>query len=103
MSLSGTTAGRDHEVRFLDNDCSRASMSKTVRKTISLPKDLVREVEAAARAGGKTFSSIIRDALRSARTQRRLQDFKCIQTYWSRIARDRGILSERDLARHPRS
>ena len=77
-------------------------VGNAVKKTISLPEDLAREVEALARAEGKTLSGVIQDALRSARIQRRLQELRGIQGHWSRIARDRGILTERDLARHLR-
>ena len=77
-------------------------MGNAVKKTISLPEDLAREAEAIARAEGKTLSGVIQEALRSARIQRRLQDLRGIQGYWSRMARDRGILSEKDLARHLR-
>ncbi len=77
-------------------------MAGAVKKTISLPEDLAREAEDLARSEGKTLSGVIQDALRSARIQRRLQDLRGIQGYWSRIARDRGILTERDLARHLR-
>jgi metal-responsive CopG/Arc/MetJ family transcriptional regulator len=77
-------------------------MANAVKKTISLPEDLARETEAFAHAEGKTLSGVIQDALRSARIQRRLQDLRGIQGHWSRIARDRGILTESDLARHLR-
>ena len=77
-------------------------MGNAVKKTISLPQDLAREAEALARAEGKTLSGVIQDALRSARIQRRLQGLRGIQGYWTRIARDRGILTESDLARHLR-
>jgi metal-responsive CopG/Arc/MetJ family transcriptional regulator len=77
-------------------------MANAVKKTISLPEDLARETEEFARAEGKTLSGVIQDALRSARIQRRLQDLRGIQGHWSRIARDRGILTESDLARHLR-
>jgi metal-responsive CopG/Arc/MetJ family transcriptional regulator len=79
-----------------------AAMANAVKKTISLPEDLARETEEFARAEGKTLSGVIQDALRSARIQRRLQDLRGIQGHWSRIARDRGILTESDLARHLR-
>jgi metal-responsive CopG/Arc/MetJ family transcriptional regulator len=77
-------------------------MGNAVKKTISLPQDLAREAEALARAEGKTLSGVIQDALRSARIQRRLHELRGIQGYWTRIARDRGILTESDLARHLR-
>ena len=75
-------------------------MTTTVKKTISLPADLARDVEALARAEGKTLSAVIQDALRQARIEKRLQELRGMQGYWSRKARDKGILTEQDLARY---
>ena len=75
-------------------------MGNVVRKTISLHAPLAREVEALARAEGKTLSGVIQDALRRARIERRVQDLRGVQGYWSRRARDKGILTERDLERY---
>ena len=77
-------------------------MSAAVRKTISLPADLARDAEAMARAEGKTLSGVIQDALRQARIERRLHELRGIHGYWSRQARDKGILSEQDLERYVR-
>jgi hypothetical protein len=38
--------------------------------------------------------------LRQARIERRLQELRGIQGYWRRKARDKGILTERDLERY---
>lgn len=75
-------------------------MASAVKKTISLPADLAREAEALARAEGKTLSAVVQDALRRARIERRLQELQGIQSYWSRKARDQGILTEKDLERY---
>ena len=75
-------------------------MTNAVKKTISLPADLARDTEALARAEGKTLSAVIQDALRQSRIERRLQELRGIQGYWSRKARDKGILTEQDLARY---
>ena len=75
-------------------------MTTAVKKTISLPADLARDAEALAKAEGKTLSVVIQDALRQARIERRLQELRGIQGYWGRKARDKGILTERDLARY---
>ena len=75
-------------------------MTTAVKKTISLPADLARDVEALARAEGKTLSAVIQDALRQARIEKRLQELRGLQGYWSRKARDKGILTEQDLARY---
>jgi metal-responsive CopG/Arc/MetJ family transcriptional regulator len=78
-------------------------MSNAVRKTISLPADLARHAEDLARAEGKTLSGVIQDALRQAAIERRMQELRGVQTYWSRIARDKGILTEADLERYLRA
>jgi len=75
-------------------------MGTAVKKTISLPADLARDTEALARAEGKTLSAVIQDALRQARIARRLDEFRGIQGYWSRQARDKSILTEEDLERY---
>ena len=78
-------------------------MGAAVRKTISLPPDLAREAEAVAKAEGKTLSAVVQEALRHARVGRRMRELRGIQGYWSRKARDQGILSEQDLERYLRS
>jgi metal-responsive CopG/Arc/MetJ family transcriptional regulator len=75
-------------------------MGNVVKKTISLPASLAREAEALARAEGKTLSAVIQDALRQARIERRLQELRGVQGFWSRKARDKGILTEQDLERY---
>jgi len=75
-------------------------MTSAVKRTISLPADLARDAETLARAEGKTLSAVIQDALRRAGIERRLQELRGMQGYWSRKARDKGILTERDLERY---
>ena len=75
-------------------------MSTVVKKTISLPAALAREAEALARAEGKTLSAVVQDALRQARVERRLQELRGVQGFWSRKARDKRILTEQDLERY---
>lgn len=75
-------------------------MGAAVKKTISLPAELARDAEALAKAQGKSLSAVVQDALRSARIDRRLQELRGIQGYWSRKARERGLLSEQDLERY---
>jgi hypothetical protein len=75
-------------------------MAAAVKKTISLPADLARDAEALAKAEGKTLSAVIQEALRSASVDRRLQELRGIQGYWSRKAREKGLLTERDLERY---
>ena len=73
-------------------------MGAAVKKTISLPPELAREAEEIAQAEGKTLSAVVQDALRLARRTRLEQELKELQGYWSRRAKERGILTEDDLA-----
>jgi predicted transcriptional regulator len=75
-------------------------MVAIVRKTIYLPAKLARDTKALAKAEGKTLSAVIQDALRQARIERQLQELRGMQGYWSRKARDQGILTEQDLDLH---
>jgi predicted transcriptional regulator len=75
-------------------------MPNAVKKTISLPADLAREAQAFADAEGKTLSAVIQDALRQARIARRGEEFRTVQGYWSRKAREKGLLTEADLERY---
>ncbi len=74
-------------------------MGTAVKKTISLPPELAEQAEEIARAEGKTLSAVIQNALRSARVERRLEELRGMQGYWSRKAKEKGILTERDLKR----
>jgi hypothetical protein len=71
-----------------------------VKKTISLPAELAREAEEIARTEGKTLSAVIQEALRLSRAERLKSGFSTAQNYWSRKAREKGILTERDLQRY---
>jgi metal-responsive CopG/Arc/MetJ family transcriptional regulator len=75
-------------------------MTTAVKKTISLPPDLAREVEEMAREEGKPVSAVIQDALRLAKRERLKKEFYQVQNYWSRKAKEKGILTERDLERY---
>ncbi len=75
-------------------------MGTAVKKTISLPPELAKEVEEIAREEGKPLSAVIQDALRLARKERIKKDFYQIQDYWSRKAKEKRILTEKDLERY---
>ena len=78
-------------------------MTNAVRKTISLPPDLARAAEQTARAEGKTLSLVVQDALRNTRAVRLRGELEALQDYWSRRAKERGILTEEDLQRYLRA
>lgn len=75
-------------------------MGTAVKKTISLPFDLAKEAEALAQAEGKTLSAVIQEALRLARITRLKREFSELQGYWSRRAKEKGILTEQELERY---
>ena len=75
-------------------------MSTAVKKTISLPPDLAHAAEAMARAEGKTLSAVVQDALRRAREAHLRKELGFLQDYWSRRAKEQGILTEEDLQRY---
>ena len=75
-------------------------MGTAVKKTISLPPELAKEIEEISREEGKPLSAVIQDALRLARKERMKKEFYQIQDYWSRKAKERGILTEKDLERY---
>jgi metal-responsive CopG/Arc/MetJ family transcriptional regulator len=74
-------------------------MATALKKTISLPPDLAHEAEEIAREEGKTLSAVIQDALRLARRERLRRNLADAQQYWSRKAREKGVLTEDDLDR----
>ncbi len=75
-------------------------METAVKKTISLPPKLAKEVEDISREEGRPLSAVIQDALRLARKERIRKEFYQIQDYWSRKAKQKGILTEKDLERY---
>ncbi|MGO9453466.1 MAG: hypothetical protein ACLQDV_20835 [Candidatus Binataceae bacterium] len=75
-------------------------MKTAVKKTISLPLELAREAEETARVESKTLSAVIQDALRLSRASRLRDEFRAAQGYWSRRAKEKGILTEADLRRY---
>lgn len=78
-------------------------MATVVKKTISIPKDLARQVEQIAKEEGKPVSAVIQEALRLARRERLKKEFNEIQNYWSNRAKQKGILTEEDLERYLKS
>ena len=82
--------------------CRRAMCRRSfaVKKTISLPPDLAGAAEAMAQADGKTLSAVVQDALRHERESRLRKELGSLQNYWSRRAKEPGILTEEDLQRY---
>jgi len=75
-------------------------MGKAVKRTISLPYELAMEVEEVAREERKTISAVIQEALRVTRKERLKREFHEVQGYWGSKAKEKGILTEKDLKRY---
>jgi len=75
-------------------------MTKVVKKTISLPFELAKEAEEIAREERKSLSAVIQDALKFSRKEKLKREFYQIQGYWSLKAKEKGILTEKDLKRY---
>jgi predicted transcriptional regulator len=75
-------------------------MAKAVKKTISLPIELAREVEEIAREERKTLSAVVQEALKISKKERLRKEFYQVQNYWSSKAKEKGILTEKDLKRY---
>ncbi|QOJ30851.1 MAG: hypothetical protein HRU81_01300 [Gammaproteobacteria bacterium] len=78
----------------------RTTNARAIKKAISLPPDLARFAMATAREEGKTVSAVVQDAMRAYRLSRLRGEYRHLQTFWSQRARDKGILTKRDLERY---
>ena len=75
-------------------------MAKVVKKTISLPLELAKEAEEMAREERKTLSAVVQEALKLSRKERLKKEFYQTQEYWSLKAKEKGILTEKDLKKY---
>lgn len=74
-------------------------MPGAVKITISLTRDLMDEVEALAKAEGKTLSAVIQDSLRETRARRLGAQFRTVQGFWCAMAKAKGVLTDKDIER----
>jgi hypothetical protein len=79
---------------------ARTTGTRSVKKAISLPQDLARFAATTAREEGKTVSAVVQDAVRAYRLARLRGEYQTLQSFWSQRAREKGILSERELERY---
>jgi metal-responsive CopG/Arc/MetJ family transcriptional regulator len=74
-------------------------MANAVRKTISLPAKLARDVQKQARLQGKSVSAIVQDALRDAQQARALAELESFQRFFGKKLKQKGIVTEAQLER----
>jgi hypothetical protein len=53
-----------------------------------------------ARDEGKSLSAVVQDAMRAYRLARLREEYGSLQTFWSKRAKERGIVTESELARY---
>jgi hypothetical protein len=75
-------------------------MRAYIKKTISLPRDLALDIESIAKEEGKSLSAVIQESLRVTRRERLKKEFFLIQDYWSKKAKEKGILTDNDLKKY---
>lgn len=75
-------------------------MGTVVKKTIYLPPELSKELDEIAHEEGKTVSAVIQEALRLAKGERLKARFSDTQKYWTRKAKEKGILTDRVLQKY---
>jgi hypothetical protein len=78
---------------------ARQNATRAIKKAISLPPELAEFIDTTAREDGKSVSAVVQDAMRSYRLSRLRGEYRQVQTFWSDRAREKGILTEKDLAR----
>ena len=67
--------------------------------TISLPPRLANDYDRLARAAAKNRSQLFREMLELYRQSQEEETLRSLQRYGRRKARERGILTERDVER----
>jgi metal-responsive CopG/Arc/MetJ family transcriptional regulator len=70
---------------------------KRVPLTVSLPPELARKFEKAAKAEAKNKSQLFREMFRTYQQHRIEQDFLELQRYGAKQARKKGLLTETDV------
>jgi len=75
-------------------------MPNVVKKTISLPPQIAKEIERIAKEENKSISAVIVEALRLTKQERLKKEFYQIQGFWSKKAKEKGILTEEDLKKY---
>lgn len=70
-----------------------------VAVTISIPPQLANEYDRLARATAKNRSQLFREMFALYRQSQDEEVFRALQRYGRRKARERGILTERDVER----
>jgi hypothetical protein len=61
---------------------------------------MINSLQERRRQERKSLSAVIQEALRPSRKEKLKKEFYQIQNYWSSKAKEKGILTEKDLKRY---
>ena len=75
-------------------------MATVARRQLTLPVALSKELDQLARRNGKSTVAVLQDLVSENKHNRLEQEFRATQGYWSKKAKDKGILTARDLQRY---
>jgi hypothetical protein len=75
-------------------------MATTAKRRLALPITLSRDLERLARRKGKSMVAVLQDFVTENKQDRLAQEFTQIQGYWSKKAKAKGIITDRDLKRY---
>ena len=67
--------------------------------SLSLPPEMNREFDVLAKKEGKTKSALLREMIKLYRRKKLEDDFRSLQEYGSKKARELGIKTEADIER----
>jgi hypothetical protein len=75
-------------------------MATTAKRQLALLLALSRDLERLARRKGKCMVAVLQDPVTENKQNRLAQEFKQIQGYWGKKAKEKGIITARDLKRY---
>ena len=75
-------------------------MATTAKRHLALPLALSRDLERLARRKGKSAVAVLQDLVTENKQNRLAREFKQIQGYWGKKAKEKGIITARDLKRY---
>ena len=70
---------------------------KRIALTVSLPPEMARKFEKLAKEQSKNKSQLFREMIQSYQKSRLEEEFFEIQRYGARRAREKGVLTEKDV------
>lgn len=75
-------------------------MATVAKRQLTLPAALSKELDELARRKGKSIFAVLQDLVSKNKHNRLEQEFRATQGCWSKKAKEKGILTARDLQRY---